>query len=169
MAIRDRARRRPFFDALERRETPSGLAHHVAAVAHVHEAATAAKATAFSGHGAATQVGFNQPQPASGVEYIGAASGTAKPLGKFTASVTLDVQFDGQTFSNEYVIKDAAGDTLTLDTQGKFANNFRSQSPVTVSSGTGAFANVAGSGTVTQVYNPTNGSFKFRFHGKYTA
>ena len=160
MTIRDRAKRRPQFESLEVRETPSGFSHPVgAAVVHFQK---------FSGNGTATPTS-ETPLPSGVVELVGPASGQSPQLGGFSGSATADLA-SNRKFTASLVIGSTPGtpgSSITLNTHGTFTKAGKAVSAFTAGNGTGLYSGYTGSGTVKMSINYNTSVLTFSFTGKY--
>jgi hypothetical protein len=157
---------RPGVEGLERRDNPST---HLAAAA----AATTTKAVAI--HGSGNSVVTLSNPTINGQLVTNAINGTSKVLGAFNGQTNSFFGLGLSRSSGNGGLVAADGDTINFTLRGAFEppeSAFRHSPGVvfmTVTGGTGAYANATGHGTETGIGNPIIGLFHFNLHLKVKA
>ena len=157
MTIRDRAKRRPQFEGLEVRETPSGFSNPVTA--------DLVRSIKFTGTGSATVTSVTMPSPRVD-QLSGPISGTVSGFGTFSGSGITDLTLASRRFTATAVVYDAAGDAVTLNTHGTFTKSGHATTRFTADHATGHYAGYTAAGTVKTTINATTGVLSFSFSGK---
>jgi hypothetical protein len=173
MATRHIQKKQLQFDALERRETPTGGLAHASlgelAVNIQAQRAPRALVGALKGTVSGQYTG-STPVPDGGIVEQANITGKATAVGKLTGTLTTTFAADQLHFNSNVILQTATGDHVVTTLSGAYrpakTGVERGKGTLTILGGSGAFSTATGSGTFSSTLDTSNGAVSLTFQGK---